>query len=801
MSIESTSVIASSRHVLTPQHLFHALMVLVVWISSISGGDSQAAQVLYGFDTDENYRIGDWLTADGAQDGVGLGVYSINRDSTPAFGTADIEFPVKSDTFGAIEIPTTASLGSSFTLSVMAKELGNNHTRLFSSYNGGSVGADEFVFDIDPSQSIGFGVRAIVNGSSITRNVGFSNGLYHHIAMTYDNGAVQLYIDGQTLGAAATVPAGAVELAQNLRFGEDYPPTSLTNESFEGFADDILVYDRALSTAEISTLYTQGAASLFGVSAPAEPDPLPPINIGSRIEMFVDRYLVEESSNIEMKLHQPVAKEIAMQLNGPYETTTSTYFTALQDEQGNTRLYYRGNVGSQEVTLMATSEDGINFTRPSLGVYSVDGSDDNHIVWMGDQSHNMAPFIDTNPAAPADEKWKALGGTGQMYAMKSADGVNWELMQDEPLDISGQFDSQNTAMWDAEAGLYRSFSRVWINGVRAIQMSTSEDFVNWSPPQPFVYDEPMEHFYTNAIQQLPGAEGVFVGFPMRMDTTRTNEPSPGQTGVTDAVMITSRDGVYWDREFSESWIPEGYDTTRSNMPAWGIIETSEDEWSTYSTEQYRLEDNRLRRLTFRPYGMASISAGEELGWFSTPTMQFDGDQLLLNFQTATNGFIAVEVRDEFGEVIPGFELSAVQVLSGDELWQEVTWDSGASVRSLVGQDVQLFFAMLNADLFALQFTEIPTTGLVGDYNNDGVVDVADYVVWRNNLGAEANLFNDPIGGVVGVTQFNQWRSQFGQKISNASAHSQTVPEGRTIVHLAVAVLLVSLVKIDPSRRR
>ena len=82
-------------------------------------------------------------------------------------------------------------------------------------------------------------------------------------------------------------------------------------------------------------------------------------------------------------------------------------------------MYYRGFNGSEEVTLMAVSEDGRNFTRPNLGVVEINGSADNHLVWRGAQSHNMAPFIDPNPDAAPDARYKALGGTGQIYAMKS----------------------------------------------------------------------------------------------------------------------------------------------------------------------------------------------------------------------------------------------------------------------------------------------------------------------------------------------------------------------------------------------
>ena len=52
--------------------------------------------------------------------------------------------------------------------------------------------------------------------------------------------------------------------------------------------------------------------------------------------------------------------------------------------------------------------------------------------------------------------------------------------------------------------------------------------------------------------------------------------------------------------------------------------------------------------------------------------------------------------------------------------------------------------------------------LAGDYNQDHVVDAADYTVWRNNLGAAAGtLPNDIDGGVIGEAQYARWKANFG----------------------------------------
>jgi hypothetical protein len=50
----------------------------------------------------------------------------------------------------------------------------------------------------------------------------------------------------------------------------------------------------------------------------------------------------------------------------------------------------------------------------------------------------------------------------------------------------------------------------------------------------------------------------------------------------------------------------------------------------------------------------------------------------------------------------------------------------------------------------------------GDYNNNGMVDAADFVAWRNNLGQNVTLPNDSSPGTVTPADFDVWRANFGQ---------------------------------------
>lgn len=79
----------------------------------------------------------------------------------------------------------------------------------------------------------------------------------------------------------------------------------------------------------------------------------------------------------------------------------------------------------------------------------------------------------------------------------------------------------------------------------------------------------------------------------------------------------------------------------------------------------------------------------------------------------------------------------------------------------------------------LDFMEIrlPSAGLIGDYNNNGTVDAADYAIWRNNNGTSFALQNrDPANsGNVGPADYASWKAHFGET-SGGGSLAGNVPE-------------------------
>jgi hypothetical protein len=79
----------------------------------------------------------------------------------------------------------------------------------------------------------------------------------------------------------------------------------------------------------------------------------------------------------------------------------------------------------------------------------------------------------------------------------------------------------------------------------------------------------------------------------------------------------------------------------------------------------------------------------------------------------------------------------------------------------------------------------PVTTLFGDYNNNGIVDAADYVVWRDRLGQNVTIPNDMTSGNVGTGDYAVWRMNYDLMGSGSAAALAGVPEPATVL-LAIA---------------
>ena len=77
--------------------------------------------------------------------------------------------------------------------------------------------------------------------------------------------------------------------------------------------------------AFVTSAYLMAAATL------ASAEPATVIEMGSRRELFVDDFLVQELAGARLRLHQPVPREVSFVFDRPWEGNESYYITVLED--------------------------------------------------------------------------------------------------------------------------------------------------------------------------------------------------------------------------------------------------------------------------------------------------------------------------------------------------------------------------------------------------------------------------------------------------------------------------------------
>ncbi|HEX4412313.1 MAG TPA: PEP-CTERM sorting domain-containing protein [Lacipirellulaceae bacterium] len=131
--------------------------------------------------------------------------------------------------------------------------------------------------------------------------------------------------------------------------------------------------------------------------------------------------------------------------------------------------------------------------------------------------------------------------------------------------------------------------------------------------------------------------------------------------------------------------------------------------------------------------------------------------------------------------------SNANILSEVNLTSKTTFTPGSStslgnIFSIgAAHDVRFLYAGPNETQLRNGIVKYVTSvvGVQGDYNGNGVVDMADYVLWRNG-GPLQNEVNSP--GVVDASDYTYWRSRFGATTGSGSGLGESaVPEPASIL--------------------
>lgn len=479
-----------------------------------------------------------------------------------------------------------------------------------------------------------------------------------------------------------------------------------------------------------------------------------PISIRSRREPFWDEYLIDTSkTTATIKLHHPQPKEVVMTHDAPWEGDGCNFHCILKDDNIYRMYYLAWNMLSPDGTTFtpgplavayAESRDGLNWTKPNLGLCEFNGSKDNNIILDKNTNlfDNFSVFKDPNPNCPADEKYKGIGkdSTHYLWCFTSPDGIHFK--KDWTMTKEGKFDTLNIALWDPDTNRYRAYIRNFHDpsgkefepgkenlgiGVRDVRWMESEDFKIWTTPKRLDFgDAPDYPLYTNVVQPYYRANHVYVGFPTRyverkewtnnFDQLTGSErrkqrvkirPRFGLT-VTDCVFMCSRNGKQWNR-WDEAFMRPGpereYNWVYGDCyPSVGMIETPSHlphaglELSMYAPDNHwgRIPAE-LRRYTIRIDGFASYNATFQPQRVVTKPFVFTGSSLFMNFSTSAAGYMKISLHHgdttlESGEIF------------GDSIDRNIVFENG-DLSALAGKPVTMEIEMSDADVYSFIFKE------------------------------------------------------------------------------------------------
>ena len=472
------------------------------------------------------------------------------------------------------------------------------------------------------------------------------------------------------------------------------------------------------------------------------PDGKPLVEIGDRRELFIDDFMVDAlSGGAERRLHHPVPREVIMyfgEKGKPWEEHIA-YATVVRDGD-RILMYYSARFesffkkgerseepDSRQYACVLESSDGIHFTRPNLGIHDISwlfppGTDttNNNVILVGNATaHNFTPFLDTRLDVAPEQRFKAIGrppggmSDHPLAVYASPDGFHWEVMKGTGF-ANGPTDSQNGGFWDPLRQHYVAYMRGRLDaekgkkqGPRDIRTCVSKDLLHWTDPEYVEYtDDRGEEMYTNGIRPYERAPHIYIGLPARFVSGRWKDRKHEPPSVSDAVLMSSRDGKLFDR-WEEGFVRPGPEpevwTDRNNYPGLGIIQTSPTELSIYWTEHYGHPGNRLRRGTLRLDGFVSVHAGATEGELLTRPFVFKGERLTVNYATSAIGSLRFELCDVDGGVIKGFAMDESETLFGNEIEHSVTWRRGGDVSPLAGKPVRLRVRLFDADLYSFRF--------------------------------------------------------------------------------------------------
>jgi hypothetical protein len=258
-----------------------------------------------------------------------------------------------------------------------------------------------------------------------------------------------------------------------------------------------------------------------------------------------------------------------------------------------------------------------------------------------------------------------------------------------------------------------SLSGEW-HAKRVQAFAESKDGIHWTNEQVVLRADDKDTPSAN-IQYLYVISygGYYLGFATLHD----------EAGYFQIQLAWSADGLTWHRPCREPWLnvgPEGAFDSGMVLGPTGPILRERDMWFPYGGFPIRHDStatdwqSAIGLATMRLDGFASWQASDEPGVLVTQPFRRNGDRLFVNADAA-GGSLAVEVLDENGAPVQGFEMSNCLNVTSDTLQDEkqgwIQWADHANLATLEDRVIQLKFELRNARLYAFRVADEYTVKL------------------------------------------------------------------------------------------
>jgi hypothetical protein len=150
----------------------------------------------------------------------------------------------------------------------------------------------------------------------------------------------------------------------------------------------------------------------------------------------------------------------------------------------------------------------------------------------------------------------------------------------------------------------------------------------------------------------------------------------------------------------------------------------------------------------------------------------------LTYSTVHNTVASVVIPGEAGgnAVLLSYESEIESVQPGSTY----TFPIGVSSFQISGNGLSVYsqtgFIFTSSGVVDIQLSVEVGSNLTGDFNNDGLVDAADYTVWRDGFADEYSQGD-----------YHDWKAHFGQTVENGSEGIMaSVPEPPTALLFCIA---------------